>query len=107
LRALRVAGEFAPGERLPTVRRFATDLGVHHNTVAESRRVLAEEGCLDLRRGGAGSPGPSRTACRAALANHMPALAKKFVKPWKRAGGVGHSRADGDSAARSRRTRDS
>ena len=44
LRALLVAGEFAPGERLPTVRQLATVLGVHHNTVAESYRVLAEEG---------------------------------------------------------------
>ncbi len=51
LRALLVAGEFAPGEQLPTVRQLAIDLGVHHNTVAESYRVLAEEGWLDLRRG--------------------------------------------------------
>lgn len=51
LRALLVAGEFAPGEQLPTVRQLAVDLGVHHNTVAESYRILAEEGWLDLRRG--------------------------------------------------------
>ncbi len=51
LRAVLVAGEFVPGEQLPTVRQLATDLGVHHNTVAESYRVLAEEGWLDLRRG--------------------------------------------------------
>lgn len=51
LRALLVAGEFAAGEQLPTVRQLAIDLGVHHNTVAESYRVLAEEGWLDLRRG--------------------------------------------------------
>jgi GntR family transcriptional regulator len=51
LRALLVAGEFAPGEQLLTVRQLAIDLGVHHNTVAESYRVLAEEGWLDLRRG--------------------------------------------------------
>jgi GntR family transcriptional regulator len=51
LRALLVAGEFAPGDRLPPVRQLAIDLGVHHNTVAESYRVLAEEGWLDLNRG--------------------------------------------------------
>ncbi len=50
LRALLVAGEFESGERLPTVRHLAIDLGVHHNTVAEAYRVLAEEGWLDLRR---------------------------------------------------------
>jgi len=51
LRAMLVAGRFGRGEQLPTVRQLAIDLGVHHNTVAESYRVLAEEGWLDLRRG--------------------------------------------------------
>lgn len=51
LRALLVAGEFTRGDRLPPVRQLAIDLGVHHNTVAESYRVLAEEGWLDLNRG--------------------------------------------------------
>jgi GntR family transcriptional regulator len=51
LRALLVAGEFRPGDRLPPVRQLAIDLSVHHNTVAESYRVLAEEGWLDLTRG--------------------------------------------------------
>jgi DNA-binding transcriptional regulator YhcF (GntR family) len=32
------------------VRRVATDLGVHFNTVAEAYRVLAAEGWLELRR---------------------------------------------------------
>ena len=50
LRALLVSGEFECGEQLPTVRQLAIDLGVHHNTVAEAYRVLAEEGWLDLRR---------------------------------------------------------
>lgn len=50
LRALLVSGEFASGEQLPTVRQLAVDLGIHHNTVAEAYRVLAEEGWLDLRR---------------------------------------------------------
>ena len=50
LRALLVAGELKPGYRLPTVRQLATDLGIHHNTVAEAYRALAAEGWLDLRR---------------------------------------------------------
>jgi GntR family transcriptional regulator len=51
IRALLVAGAFEQGDQLPTVRQLAVDLGVHHNTVAEAYRVLAEEGWLDLRRG--------------------------------------------------------
>jgi GntR family transcriptional regulator len=50
LRAELVAGRFSPGERLPTVRALAIDLGVHHNTVAQAYRQLADEGWLELRR---------------------------------------------------------
>ena len=50
IRALLVDGSFPVGNPLPTVRRLAVDLGVHHNTVAEAYRVLSEEGWLDLRR---------------------------------------------------------
>jgi GntR family transcriptional regulator len=50
LRALLVDAVFPVGDPLPTVRRLAVDLGVHHNTVAEAYRVLSEEGWLDLRR---------------------------------------------------------
>ena len=50
LRAELVAGRFGPGEKLPTVRRLAIDLGVHHNTVAEAYRQLANEGWLELKR---------------------------------------------------------
>jgi GntR family transcriptional regulator len=50
LRALLVHGAFTPGDRLPTVRQLAIDLAVHHNTVAQAYRLLADEGWLDLRR---------------------------------------------------------
>ncbi len=50
LRAELVAGHFGPGDRLPTVRALAIDLGVHHNTVAEAYRQLADEGWLELKR---------------------------------------------------------
>jgi len=107
LRTLLVAGEFAPGEQLPTVRQLAVDLGVHHNTVAESYRVLADEGWLDLRRGRGAvvldrrDPKPVTIARhgfgrhleelvakaitdgvpRSALAEQMAALARKLGKP--------------------------
>lgn len=106
LRAILVAGEFEAGQQLPTVRQLATDLGVHHNTVAESYRALAEEGWLDLRRGRGAvvldrrEPKPISASKhsfgkrleelvakaitdgvpRAALAEHMAAQAKKLAK---------------------------
>ena len=54
LRILLVNGDLRPGDQLPPVRRLATDLGIHFNTVAEAYRTLAEEGWLDIaRRSGA------------------------------------------------------
>jgi DNA-binding transcriptional regulator YhcF (GntR family) len=50
LRAELVSGWFVPGDKLPTVRALAMDLGIHHNTVAEAYRRLAEEGWLELKR---------------------------------------------------------
>jgi len=50
LRAELVSGKFRPGEKLPTVRTLAINLGVHHNTVAEAYRQLANEGWLELKR---------------------------------------------------------
>jgi DNA-binding transcriptional regulator YhcF (GntR family) len=50
LRAELVAQKFSPGEKLPTVRTLAINLGVHHNTVAEAYRQLANEGWLELKR---------------------------------------------------------
>ncbi|HEY6340921.1 MAG TPA: GntR family transcriptional regulator [Bryobacteraceae bacterium] len=51
LRVLLVEGSLAPGSSLPPVRRVATDLAVHFNTVAQAYRQLAAEGWLDLRHG--------------------------------------------------------
>lgn len=50
-RVLLVEGELKPGTALPPVRRLATDLAVHFNTVAEAYRQLANEGWIDLRHG--------------------------------------------------------
>lgn len=51
VRVLLVEGLLQPGTALPPVRRLATDLAVHFNTVAEAYRQLAAEGWLDLRHG--------------------------------------------------------
>jgi DNA-binding transcriptional regulator YhcF (GntR family) len=50
VRTLCVSGDLQAGDRLPTVRELAGDLGVHFNTVAEAYRILADEGWLLLER---------------------------------------------------------
>lgn len=45
--------ELQPGDRLPTVRRLAADLGVAANTVARAYRELEQRGVIETRgRGG-------------------------------------------------------
>lgn len=48
------SGELQPGDRLPTVRRLADDLGVATNTVARAYRELEATGVIETR-GRAGS----------------------------------------------------
>jgi DNA-binding transcriptional regulator YhcF (GntR family) len=46
-------GELEPGDRLPTVRGLAEDLGVAANTVARAYRELEQSGVIETRgRGG-------------------------------------------------------
>jgi GntR family transcriptional regulator len=51
IRTQLVNCEFKPGQQLATVRQLAIDLAVHHNTVAQAYRLLADEGWLELKRG--------------------------------------------------------
>ncbi len=44
-------GELAQGERLPTVRQLAQDLGVDRNTVVRAYRLLDREGVISLQHG--------------------------------------------------------
>ncbi len=43
------SGDLQPGNRLPTVRRLAADLGIAPNTVARAYRELETEGVLEGR----------------------------------------------------------
>ncbi len=51
VRTLIVEGTLAPGFVMPSVRKLATDLGVHFNTVATAYRALASEGWLEVTHG--------------------------------------------------------
>lgn len=44
-------GQLRPGERMPTVRSLAVNLGVNANTVARVYRDLQDRGFLELQRG--------------------------------------------------------
>jgi len=55
------AGALQPGDRLPTVRRLAEDLGVATNTVARAYRELEQAGLVETR-GRAGTVVTARAA---------------------------------------------
>jgi GntR family transcriptional regulator len=46
-----IAGEWLPGERVPSVREFATELQVNPNTVLRSLTYLQDEGLVSNLRG--------------------------------------------------------
>ncbi|MBA2717432.1 MAG: GntR family transcriptional regulator [Propionibacteriales bacterium] len=50
---MTVTGELEPGQKLPTVRQLATDLGLATNTVARAYRELEADGVISTqgRRG--------------------------------------------------------
>ncbi len=51
IRAMIVAGDLAPGGRLPPEQEFAEQLGVSRGSLREAVRALAEINVLDVRRG--------------------------------------------------------
>lgn len=97
-------GRLAPGERLPTVRELATELGLAPNTVAKAYRGLEAEG-LVVARGRRGTfvaerlPSP-RPDADARLAE----AAKTYVRRARQLGvGPARARAAIDDALRRRR----
>ncbi|HIG73012.1 MAG TPA: GntR family transcriptional regulator [Bacteroidetes bacterium] len=52
LRYVIGAGKYRPGERLPSTRALGDQVGVSFHTVRKAYQRLAEEGVLDVRRGG-------------------------------------------------------
>lgn len=46
-----MAGEFLPGERVPSVRKLAEDLGVSQATTQKVLYALSHEGVIEAKRG--------------------------------------------------------
>ena len=46
-----LAGRYGPGERIPSVREYAVNIGVNPNTAVKAYEELAREGVIYNRRG--------------------------------------------------------
>lgn len=67
LRFQIAAGKYRPGDRLPSTRGLGEQVGVSFHTVRKAYQRLADEGLLEVRRGGGyfvGQPAPLSTAER-------------------------------------------
>ena len=66
IRAMVAGSVLQPGDRLPTVRQLAADLGINRNTAAKAYGLLREEGLIVTRSGGGSriAEGPRRLAAR-------------------------------------------
>ena len=51
VRSSLILGLLKPGDRLPSVRRLATTLGINQNTVRQAYLLLHEHGIVELRQG--------------------------------------------------------
>lgn len=69
LRGLIVSGQFGAGERLPTVRQTASDLGVAAGTAAKAYRLLERDGLV-----------VTRTAAGTRVANSAAVLPRSVVR---------------------------
>ncbi|QDO89468.1 GntR family transcriptional regulator [Ornithinimicrobium ciconiae] len=83
-------GTLTPGDRLPTVRRLAGDLGIAPNTVARAYRELEADGVLEGRgRAGtfvkstvtAGKTAPAVASARAAAMRYAEATRSLGLAP--------------------------
>lgn len=46
-----LSGYLSPGEKLPTIRDIALELGINHHTVAKAYQKLESEGLIIMRQG--------------------------------------------------------
>ncbi|WP_442480884.1 GntR family transcriptional regulator [Streptomyces kroppenstedtii] len=79
LAALIRTGRLAEGERLPTVRQLATDLGLAPGTVARAYRELEAAALIRTRRGAGTRVAPLPPDAHAHDADRLTVLARDFT----------------------------
>ncbi|MDD9207011.1 GntR family transcriptional regulator [Georgenia sp. 10Sc9-8] len=76
IRGLIATDRIAAGERLPSVRQLAKDLGIAPGTVAKAYRSLEQQGLLQTRVGGGTRISPTASTMPPAVIDHAHALAR-------------------------------
>lgn len=76
IRGLIATDRLASGERLPSVRQLAKDLGIAPGTVAKAYRSLEHEGLLQTRVGGGTRVSPTASTTPRIVIDHAHTLAQ-------------------------------
>lgn len=76
IRGLIATDQLPAGERLPSVRQLAKDLGVAPGTVAKAYRLLEHEGLVQTRVGGGTRVSATASATPRVVIDHVHALAQ-------------------------------
>lgn len=76
IRGLVATDQVPAGERLPSVRQLANDLGIAPGTVAKAYRSLEQEGLLQTRVGGGTRISTEASATPPSVIDHAHALAQ-------------------------------
>ncbi|GAA4418252.1 GntR family transcriptional regulator [Georgenia halophila] len=76
IRGLVATDRIAAGDRLPSVRQLAKDLGIAPGTVAKAYRSLEQEGLLQTRVGGGTRVSPEASTTPPAVIERAHALAR-------------------------------
>jgi len=80
IRGLIAAGSLAAGERIPSVRQLAKDLGVSPGTVAKAYKALESEGHLRTHTGGGTRVSATASATPKPVAEAARALADTSIR---------------------------
>lgn len=80
IRGLIAIGRLLPGERLPSVRQLASDLGVAPGTVAKAYRTLETDGCVISRAGAGTRVAASTNSTPRTVLQHARALAEASTR---------------------------
>jgi GntR family transcriptional regulator len=104
IKNLIAVGKFQSGERLPTIRQLAVDLGVNVNTAAHAYKELSSEGVISTRPG-LGSFVPDQPDQLPLAQRRQELLGSIFSKPFDEALRLGYSMREIEGAVIEQLTR--
>ena len=104
IKNLIAVGRLQPGERLPTIRQLAVDLGVNVNTVAHAYKGLNGEGVISTRPG-RGSFVPDQPDRLPLAQRRRELLGSIFSRPFVEALRLGYSMREIEEAVIEQLTR--